>query len=164
MVSKPMLLITDIFKNSIDISFSYRTNIVSFAPEAGTPDRLNQFGKEFPQFIARSAFHQLHNLSRRVRRAGSKYQVYVIRLYSQLLDVKSVYLRTKTNHSVKSLFYLARQLPSSIFGYKRKVIRNIVGSMTSKFYHFLSLSYDLVVRFCAYRITFLSVLKGRSFL
>ena len=159
-----MLLITNIFKNSIDISFSYRTNIVSFAPEAGTPDRLNQFRKQFSQFIAGSTFHKLHNLCRRVRRAGRKYQMDIIRLYVQLLNIKPVHLRTKTNHSFKSLFYPARQLSSSVFWYKGKVIGNIVGSMTCKFYHFLSLSYDLIVRFCAYRITFLSVLKERSFL
>ena len=159
-----MLLITNIFNNRAKVSLAYCSHKVAFCPKAIYPYSLGQAWEQFSQLLAGSAFNQLHHLCWTVRRLTGDQQMYMIRLYVKLPNLKLVNLRTKTNHPSQPFFNLPYQFPSSVFGNKSKVISDIIGCMCSKLYHTSSLSFLQPFVFVLKRIQFLSALKGRSFL
>lgn len=91
--------------------------------------------------------------------------MYVIRLYVQLNNLKAVYLRTKTNHTVQTFLDIPYQFSSPILWDERKVIGDIVACVTGIFdFHIPSLASLQPFVFVLKRIPFLPVLIGRGFL
>lgn len=133
-----MLLILYILNHRTQIPMANSTNKVPFRPKAICPDSFFQAWKQFSQLFTGTTFDQLHNPTRTVCGFGSKQQVYMVRLDVKLHNLKVVNLRTKTNHAIQTFFNVSYQFSLTILGYKSKVIRNIIGSVSNMFnFHIL---------------------------
>lgn len=160
-----MSLIPNVLDNRPHVPSAYRAYKVSIRPKAITPYSLCIIWVQFSQLLTRSTFNQLHHLRWRIRRLTGQNQVYVIRLYVQLNNLKAVYLRTKTNHTVQTFLDIPYQFSSPILWDERKVIGDIVACVTGIFdFHIPSLASLQPFVFVLKRIPFLPVLIGRGFL